>query len=123
MQIANPDLIVEKQTLKKGMNWHPKAPLKEIFENYDLTGPGIWVAFSLRRPPASKLLVMQQPHLNEVVEGSGGALGLLPFFHHHLGPLLGVALGHFCTRKLELDLVYLEAMRKTKAGGLRAIAR
>jgi len=41
VQIANPDLIVEKQNLKKGMHWHPKAPLKEIFENDDLTGSGV----------------------------------------------------------------------------------
>jgi len=36
---------------------------------------------------------MQQPHLDEVVEGPSGAPGLLPFFGHHLGPLLGVTLG------------------------------
>jgi hypothetical protein len=99
MQIANPNLVVQKQTLQKGMNRDPKAPLKEIFENYDLTGSGIWVAFSLQRPRAAKLLVMQQPHHDKVVEGPGGAPGLLPLFHHHLGPLLGVALGHFLCKK------------------------
>ena len=32
MQIANPDLIVQKKTLKKRMNRHPKTSLKEIVD-------------------------------------------------------------------------------------------
>jgi len=99
VQIANPDLVVKKQTLKKGMNRHPKAPLEEILKNYDLTNSGIRITFSLRRPPTAKLLVVQYPHLDEVVEGPGGAPGLLPFFCHHLGPLFGVALGHFLCKE------------------------
>ena len=100
VQIANPDLVVKKQTLKKRMNWHPKTPFEEILKYYDLSGLRIWVAFSLWRPPAAKLLVMQQPHLDEVIEGPSGAPGLLPFFGHHLGPLLGVALSHFLCKDL-----------------------
>ena len=112
MQIANPNLVVEKQTVKKWVHRHPKTPLKEIFKNYDLTGLGVWIAFSLWRPPAAELLVVQQPHLEKVVEGSGCALGLLPFLCHHFGPLLGVARGHFAQEKLEPDLAHLERARK-----------
>jgi len=59
VQIANPDLIVKKQTLKKRMNRHPKTPFEEILEYYNLTGLRIRVAFSLWCPLAAKLLVMQ----------------------------------------------------------------
>jgi len=33
VQIANPDLIVQKKTLKKGMNRNTKASLDEILKN------------------------------------------------------------------------------------------
>jgi len=29
MQIANPNLVIKKKTLKEGMNWNPKTPLKK----------------------------------------------------------------------------------------------
>ena len=41
VQIANPDLIVKEQTLEKRMNQHPKTPLEEIFEYYNLISLGI----------------------------------------------------------------------------------
>ena len=37
MQIANPNLIVKTEPLKKKMNRNPKSPLKEVFEHHDLT--------------------------------------------------------------------------------------
>ena len=40
VQIANPNLIVEKQAVKKWMHRHPKTPLNEIFKDNDLTGDG-----------------------------------------------------------------------------------
>jgi hypothetical protein len=58
VQIAYPDLVEDKHTLKKGMHRHPKAPLKNIFENNNITGSRVWIAFSLRCPPAAELLVM-----------------------------------------------------------------
>jgi hypothetical protein len=30
MQIANPNLVIQKWTLEKRMNWDPETPLKEI---------------------------------------------------------------------------------------------
>jgi len=63
VQIANPDLVVKKQTLKKRMNRHPKTPFEEILEYYDLTGLRIRVAFSLWHPPAAKLLVITTRNL------------------------------------------------------------
>jgi hypothetical protein len=94
VQIANPNLIVEKKALKKWMHWHPKAPLKEIFKYNDLTVSGVSVAFSLRCPPATELYCATT-HLDKVIERPGGALGFLPFLCHHLDPLLRVAFGHF----------------------------
>jgi hypothetical protein len=46
MQVANPNLIIEKQTLEKEMNWNPETPLKEVFENNNLTSSWILEAFS-----------------------------------------------------------------------------
>jgi len=40
VQIADPDLIVKKKTLKKRVDRNPKAPLEKIFKNYDLTARG-----------------------------------------------------------------------------------
>ena len=95
MQIANPDLIVKEKTLEKRMNRNPKSPLEKIFKNYDLTSARVGVAFPFRCSPASELLIVQESHLDKVVEGSGVASGLLPFLGHYFGPLLGVALRHF----------------------------
>jgi len=61
IQIANPNLIVEEKTLKKEMNWNPETPLKEVFENNNLTSFWIREAFSRRRPLATEFLVMQVP--------------------------------------------------------------
>jgi len=52
MQIANPNLIIQKRTLEKRMNWDPKTPLKEIFKNDDLTRSRTGEAFSKGRPLA-----------------------------------------------------------------------
>ena len=61
MQIANPDLIVQKKTLKKRMNRNTKAPLNEIFKNDDLTGARVGVALPLRCPPAAELCAVRSP--------------------------------------------------------------
>ena len=78
VQIANPDLIVKKKALKERVNRNPKPPLEKIFKNYDLTRTRVGVAFPFRCSPAAELLIVQQPHSNEVVEGSRAAPG---FFH------------------------------------------
>jgi len=100
VQIANPDLIIEKKTLEKRMNGNPKTPLKEIIEDNNLTGAGVGVALPLWRSPSSDFLIMQKPLSDEVVEGSCVALGLLPFLGHHLSSLLRIALSHFGSWKL-----------------------
>jgi len=41
VRIANPDLVIQKKTLNKRMNRHPKTPLEEILEHNDLTGAGV----------------------------------------------------------------------------------
>ena len=58
VQIADPDLIVEKKALKKRMDGNPKTPLEEILKNNNLTGAGVGVALPLWCPPAAELLVM-----------------------------------------------------------------
>jgi len=37
MQIANPNLVVKTESLKKRMYWNPKTPFKDILEHHDLT--------------------------------------------------------------------------------------
>jgi hypothetical protein len=44
MQIANPNLVVQTQPLKKRMDWNPETPLKEVFKDNDLTRLGVGVA-------------------------------------------------------------------------------
>jgi len=58
VQIANPDLIVEKKTLEKRMDGNPKTPFEEILKDYNLTGVGVGVALPLWRPPAAEFLVV-----------------------------------------------------------------
>jgi len=58
VQIADPDLIVEKKPLEKRMDGNPKAPLEEILKNNNLTGARVGVALPLWRPPAAELLVV-----------------------------------------------------------------
>jgi hypothetical protein len=69
MQIANPNLIIQRKTLKEGMNWNPKAPLEEIFEDNYLTRMGIGVAIAARCPPSCKLPVVKHAQADEVVDG------------------------------------------------------
>ena len=76
------------------MDGNPKAPFEEILKNNNLTGVGVGVALPLWRPPPAELLVVQQSHSDEVIEGPRAALGLFPFLGHQLGPLLRVALCH-----------------------------
>ena len=52
MQIVNPNLLIQKRTLEKRMNWDPKTPLKEIIKKDDLTRSQIGEAFSKGRPLA-----------------------------------------------------------------------
>ena len=94
MQIANPDLIVQKKTLKKRMNRNPKARLNEIFKHDDLTGAGVGVALCLRCPLAAELRAVQKPHIDEVTKRFCGAARLLPLLGHQFGPLPGVTLRH-----------------------------
>jgi hypothetical protein len=41
VQIADPDLVVKKQSLKKWMKWYPKSPLEKILKYDNLTSSGI----------------------------------------------------------------------------------
>ena len=69
MQIANPNLIVKTETLKKRMYRNPKSPLKEVFEHHDLTWLWIGVPFALRRVPSCEFLVVEYSHDDEVFDG------------------------------------------------------
>ena len=61
MQIANPNLIVKTEPLKKRMYQNPKSPLKEVFEHHDLTWLWIEVPLALRCTPSYELLVVEYP--------------------------------------------------------------
>ena len=37
MQIANPNLIIQAETLKERVHWNPKTLFEEVFENHNLT--------------------------------------------------------------------------------------
>ena len=50
MQIANPDLIVQKKPLKKRMNRNPKTPLNEILDEV-----GVALPSGALQPPSSGL--------------------------------------------------------------------
>jgi len=115
VQIANPDLIVEKNTLEKRMDGNPKTPFKEILEDYNLTGAGVGVALPLRCPPSSEFLIVQESLFDEVFEGSCVAVGFLPFLGHHLGPLLGIALRHFNSWKVSSSVLRFEGAEKDGA--------
>jgi len=120
MQIANPNLIITKKALKKRMNRHPKSPLEKIFKNNDLTSSRIQVTLPFLRPPATKLLVVQKPHLDEVIEGPHGALGFFPLLGHRLDPFLRVTLRHsYCAESFELGVEWLKVLRRAIAGGRR----
>ena len=61
MQIANPNLIVKIEPLKKRMYRNPKSPFKEILEHHDLTWLWIGVPLALRRMPSYELLCCGVP--------------------------------------------------------------
>ena len=69
MQIANPNLIVKTEPLKKWMHRNSKSPFKEIIEHHDLTWLWIGVPLALRRTPSYELLVVEYPHGDEVFNG------------------------------------------------------
>ena len=69
MQIANPNLVVKTEPLKKRMNMNPKSALKEVLEHHDLTWLWIGVPLALRRMPSCVLLVVEYPHGDEVFNG------------------------------------------------------
>ena len=37
MQIANPNLVVQAETLKERVHWNPETSFEEVFENHNLT--------------------------------------------------------------------------------------
>jgi len=118
VQVADPDLIIKKKTLKERMNGNPKSPFEIILNDYDLTGAGVRVTLSFWCPPAVELLVVQKPHSDEVVEGPRGAPRFLPLFCHHLGPFLQIALRHLHSRaSFELGVECLGMLRTVMAGG------
>jgi len=117
VQDADPDLIVKKKSLKERMNWNPKSPLEIILEDYNLTNAGIGVPHSFQCPPAAELLIVQEPHLDEVVEGPRVAPRFLPLLGHHIGPLLCVALRHFSfAESFGLRFTRSRVLKKTMAG-------
>jgi hypothetical protein len=59
MQIANPNLVIQTETLEERMDRNPKTPLEEIFKDNYLTMLGIGVAIAARWPPSSKLPVVK----------------------------------------------------------------
>jgi hypothetical protein len=59
MQIANPNLVIQTETLEERMDRNPKTPLEEIFKDNYLTMLGIGVAITARCPPSSKLPVVK----------------------------------------------------------------
>ena len=69
MQIANPNLIIGAKALEERMNRNPESPLEEIFKFYDLTWPGIWVAFVFQRAPSAELFVVNHPNGDEIIDG------------------------------------------------------
>ena len=77
MQIANPNLIVKAEPLKKRMYWNPKSPLKEVFKNHDLTWLWIGVPLAFQRTPSCSLLWS-----TPMVTRSSMVCSLLLDFHH-----------------------------------------
>ena len=69
MQIANPNLVIQAETLKERVHWNPKTPLEEILENHNLTWLWIGEAFSFRRTPSRECLVVEHSHGDEVFDG------------------------------------------------------
>ena len=69
VQIADPNLVVGTEALEEWMHRNPKPPLKEVFENNDLTSMGVGEALSLRSTPSGEGLLMQPPGGDEVLNG------------------------------------------------------
>ena len=95
MQIANPNLVVKTEPLKKRMYRNPKSPLKEVFEHHDLTWLWIGVPLALRRTPSYELLVVEYPHGDEVFNGLLVAFRLPPFLRHDPCFLWRITFCHF----------------------------
>ena len=95
MQIANPNLVVKTEPLKKRMHRNSKSLFKEIIEHYDLTWLWIGVPLALRRTPSCELLVVEYPHGDEVFNGLLVAFRLPPFFRHDPCFLLRITFCHF----------------------------
>jgi hypothetical protein len=74
MQIANPNLVIQTETLEEWMHRNPKTSLEEIFKDNYLTRLGIGVAVTARWPPSSKLLVVKHAQADEVIDGRFGGL-------------------------------------------------
>ena len=94
MQIANPNLVVQTETLKERMYWNPKTPLKEVFEHHDLTWLRIGVPFALRCTPSCELLIVEYPHGDEVLNGLLVASRFPPLLRHDSCFLLSVTFHH-----------------------------
>ena len=69
MHIANPNIIVKIEPLKKWMYRNPKSSFKEVFEHHDLTWLWIGVPLALLRTPSCELLVVEYSHGDEVFNG------------------------------------------------------
>ena len=117
VQVADPDFIIKKKALQERMNWNPKSPLEKIFKNYNLTSARVGVTRPFRCSPAAELLIMQESHPDEVIEGPRAAPRLLPLFGHHLGPLLCIALCHFLLAEgFDLGIEGWKVLREMNVG-------
>ena len=105
MQIANPNLVVQAETLKERVHWNPKTPFEEIFENHDLTWLWIREAFSFRCAPSSEGLVVEHPHGDEVFDGLLVAPRLPPLLRYDSAFLLGVSPRHYSVLSRGVDAV------------------
>ena len=94
MQIANPNLAVKTEPLKKRMYQNPKSLLKEVFEHYDLTWLWIRVPFALRCTPSCELLVVEYSHGDKVFNGLLVASRFPPLLGHDSCFLLCITFRH-----------------------------
>ena len=94
MQIANPNLIVKTEPLKKRLHLNSKSSFKEILEHHDLTWLWIGVPLALQRMPSYELLVVEYPHGDEVFNGLLVAFQFPPFLRHDPCFLLRITFRH-----------------------------
>jgi hypothetical protein len=94
MQIADSNLVIQAETMKKRMDRNPKTPLEEIFEDDYLTRLGIGVAVAVYWSPSYKIPVVKHAQFDEVVDGRFGGFRLPPFLPHHFGSFRRLCLGH-----------------------------